>query len=160
MNLDISTWQEFDLKDLFGDPVRGTRITQEDREPGDIPFVTAGESDHGISSYISNSEATTHSDAITIDMFCNAFYQKGKFKCDDNILVLKNEKLNELSGNFIVSVLLQDKYRFSYGRQYRQKDYKRHKILLPSTASGEPDWEWMENYMKSLFSNRLNSFFA
>lgn len=29
-------------------------------------------------------------------------------------------------------------------------------ILLPSNPDGEPDWEWMETYMKSLpYSNRI-----
>lgn len=29
-------------------------------------------------------------------------------------------------------------------------------IRLPQTSDGKPDWEWMENYMKSLpYSDRV-----
>ena len=43
-----------------------------------------------------------------------------------------------------------DKYRYAYGRQYRQKDFVLHQIKLPVDNKGEPDWGYMEKYIKSL----------
>ena len=165
--LEVDGWKEFALKDLFGDPIRGTRITTNDRMEGKIPFVTAGEQNEGVSDFISNSEAETHKNAITIDMFGNSFYHGYDFKCDDNILVMTNSYINEKIGNFIASVISIDIYKNSYGRQYRQKDYMRHIIKLPIKHNDDgtpfidttyqyskdgyvPNWEWMENYIKAL----------
>ena len=125
--------------------------SEDDRENGIFPFVTAGENNEGVSSFINNSEANTFENSITIDMFGNCFYHSYKFKCDDNILVMQNPKLNPQTGLFIAAVIASDKYRNSYGRQYRQKDYVRHKIQLPATPNGEPDWEYMDQFMKKRY---------
>ena len=165
--LNVDDWSDFLLKDIFGKAIRGTRITTLDRIEGNIPFITAGESNQGVSELISNKEAITYNNAITIDMFGNAFYHNYDFKCDDNILVMKNEYLNSYVGNFIASILCKDKYRYSYGRQYRQSDYNTHTISLPiqhnedgtpkidltykySNEGFIPDWNFMEEYIKSL----------
>ena len=148
MRLNTDEWKWFLLKDLF-QLKRGKRLTEYDREKGDIPFVTAGVGNNGVSEYISN-EVELYKNAITIDMFGCAFYRNYTFACDDNILVLTNDNLNYSSGLFIASIIDRDKYKFAYGRQYRQKSFNKHVIKLPVTPSGEPDWQFMEDYIKSL----------
>lgn len=148
MKLNTDEWKWFLLKDLFN-LKRGKRLTEYDREKGDIPFVTAGVGNNGVSEYISN-DVELYNNAITIDMFGCAFYREYTFACDDNILVLTHEKLNSSNGLFIASIIDRDKYKFAYGRQYRQKSFNKHKIKLPVTPSGEPDWQFMEDYIKSL----------
>lgn len=148
MRLNTNEWKWFLLKDLF-QLKRGKRLTEYDREKGDIPFVTAGVGNNGVSEYISN-EVELYKNAITIDMFGCAFYRNYTFACDDNILVLTNDNLNYSSGLFIASIIDRDKYKFAYGRQYRQKSFNKHVIKLPVTPTGEPDWQFMEDYIKSL----------
>lgn len=154
--LNVQDWGEFDLADLFGDCERGTRITTDDRTDGNIPFCTAGEFNEGISELIGNPEAKIYKNALSIDMFGNCFYHGYDFKCDDNILVITNEHINEYTGLFLSQVISADKYRNNYGRQYRQKDYVKHKIKLPIDADGNPDWQFMEDYIKALpYGDRL-----
>ena len=147
---DTTKWKHFKLSDLFG-VARGVRLTKENRIPGKIPLATAGASNEGISDYISNPEMKIYNNSITIDMFCNCFYRSYDFACDDNILVLKEKTpLNKFIKLFIASVISMDKYRYAYGRQYRQKDFFLHQIKLPVDKNGNPDWDYMENYIKSL----------
>lgn len=154
--LNVQDWGEFDLADLFGDCERGTRITTDDRTDGNIPFCTAGEFNEGISELIGNPEAKIYKKALSIDMFGNCFYHGYDFKCDDNILVITNKHINEYTGLFLSQVISADKYRNNYGRQYRQKDYVKHKIKLPIDADGNPDWQFMEDYIKALpYGDRL-----
>ena len=154
--LNVQDWGEFDLADLFGDCERGTRITTDDRTDGNIPFCTAGEFNEGISELIGNPEAKIYKNALSIDMFGNCFYHGYDFKCDDNILVITNKYINEYTGLFLSQVISADKYRNNYGRQYRQKDYVKHKIKLPIDADGNPDWQFMEDYIKALpYGDRL-----
>ncbi len=155
LGLDTSNWKEFALSDLFTQ-VRGTRLVQGDREVGLIPLVTAGQSNLGVKDYISNTEPKKYSEAITIDMFCNSFVHIDDFCCDDNILVLKpKNKVSRYVLFFISSVINQDKYRYQYGKQYRQKDFNKHKIQLPSIGS-VPHYQYMEDFIKQLpYSDKI-----
>ena len=155
LGLDTSNWKEFALSELFTQ-VRGTRLVQGDREVGLIPLVTAGQSNLGVKDYISNTEPKKYSEAITIDMFCNSFVHIDDFCCDDNILVLKpKNKVSRYVLFFISSVINQDKYRYQYGKQYRQKDFNKHKIKLPSTENS-PNYEYMEYFIKQLpYSDKI-----
>ena len=47
-------WSEYNLEKLFGKSTRGKRLKSEDRLPGDLPFVTAGEAEEGVSAFIGN----------------------------------------------------------------------------------------------------------
>lgn len=154
--LETEKWGEFKVGELF-DVERGTRLVSDEREDGAIPLVTAGENNEGVSDLIAPTINKIYENKIGIDMFGNAFYHSGEFVCDDNILVLlEKEPLSDLTKLFVSVALTQDKYRYSYGRQYRQKNFATHIIRLPQTSDGKPNWEWMENYMKSLpYSDRV-----
>ncbi|EKO0299079.1 restriction endonuclease subunit S [Campylobacter lari] len=159
-SIKTTEWKVFYLKDLFL-PIRGKRLTINDRKKGNIPFITAGENNNGVSDYIDN-DVIIYKDKITIDMFCNCFYQPYNFACDDNIIVLDEiditKNISPFVKLFIVSTISQDKYRFEYGRQYRIKNFNTHQIKLPSTKHGIPDWKFMEDYIKSL-KNQIQSLY-
>jgi hypothetical protein len=148
--LNTVNWKWFDLKKIFDKIERGERLVKTDREKGITPLVTAGFKNEGIVEYISNENMKRYQNAITIDMFGYCFYRGYMFCCDDNILILSNNKLNKYSGLFIATILEIDNYKFQYGRQYRQKNFKRHKIKFPPKPDGTPDWQFMEDYIKSL----------
>lgn len=151
LQLNTKFWKWFKLQELFYYE-RGVRLTQPDRQRGNIPLVTAGEADEGVADYISNEEMIRYNDRITIDMFGNCFYREYVFCCDDNILVLqaKNNELSKYQSIFIATIINKDIYKCAYGRQYRQKTFVQHKIKLPETKDGTPDWKFMEDYIKGL----------
>jgi len=156
LELDKSNWGEFYLSELFT-PTRGTRLVQEDRVAGSIPLVTAGQNNLGVKDYISNYDLTMHSNAIIIDMFCNSFVHIEHFFCDDNILALKpKDPLSKYALFFISTIINKEKYRYQYGKQYRQKDFYKHKINLPVTVNQTPDFQYMENFIKQLpYSDKI-----
>ncbi len=155
--INTENWGEFYLKDIFPKIERGTRLTQYDREPGNIPLATAGYQNEGIADFISNTEQKRYKNKITIDMFCNVFYRNYTFCCDDNIIVLINDDLNENICLFLTSIISKDKFRFAYGRQYRKKDYLKHMIKLPITLDGKPNWKFMNDYIEELQSRERES---
>ncbi len=148
--MNTSLWKEFRLIDLFN-VERGTRLTKENRLIGNVPLITAGFQNEGVSEYIYSETNKLYNDKITIDMFGNAFYRSYNFYCDDNILVLDNKiSMNRYVKLFIATIIQLDSYRFSYGRQYRQKDCKNHVVNLPAKEDGTIDSFYMESYIKSL----------
>lgn len=50
---------------------------------------------------------------------------------------------------FIITIIDQEKYKFSYGRKYRAH-IEETMVKLPVDSYGDPDWLYMENYIKSL----------
>lgn len=149
--LETNKWTHFKLSALFRQE-RGKRLTREKRIDGSIPLVTAGYANEGIAGYIANEEMKIYRDVLTIDMFCNCFYRGYEFICDDNILVLDPlfSGANRFNLLFLATVISADKYRYAYGRQYRQKDFREHVLQLPTDKNGNPNWDFMEKYIKGL----------
>ena len=148
-NLFTEKWHWFNLCDLFKF-TRGKRLTKLDSIQGDTPLVTAGEQNQGVNRYVDN-DMEVYSNCITIDMFGYSVYRGYEFCCDDNILVLEPKLyMSKYIMIFIATVINKDKYKCAYGRQYRQKTLTKHKIKLPTDKENNPDWYFMEEYIKSL----------
>ncbi|EKQ72707.1 restriction endonuclease subunit S [Helicobacter pylori] len=127
------TWQSFKLGDLF-EMERGTRLTKANRIKGTRPLVTAGYENYGVAEYISNHEQRIFKgNTITIDMFANAFYRYSEYSADDNILVLTPKFTMSHRIGLCVTARINAvlKAKFSYGKQYRQKDFNVTIISLP-----------------------------
>lgn len=150
-------WVPFQIDSLFNVNIRGKRLTNKNRIEGLYPFVTAGEFNNGISTFIGNEELITYNNAITIDMFGHSFYQKSFFKCDDNITVLKNKNMNNFNSYFLVAQLNKLSKKYSYGNQVRPNRLSKDKIMLPVDEKGLPNWKFMEIYIKNQELVKLNN---
>ncbi|MGL2538888.1 restriction endonuclease subunit S [Helicobacter pylori] len=127
------TWQHFKLGDLF-EMERGTRLTKANRIKGTRPLATAGYENYGVAEYISNHDQKVFKgNTITIDMFANAFYRYSEYSADDNILVLTPKFTMSYRIGLCVTARINAvlKAKFSYGKQYRQKDFNVTIISLP-----------------------------
>ena len=51
---------------------------------------------------------------------------------------------------FLITVLRLEQFRFSYGMTGKKERLQSFDIKLPVTKKGEPDWDYMENYIKAL----------
>ena len=59
-------------------------------------------------------------------------------------------KLTPSVGLFICALIRLEKFRFNYGRKWHLDRMKSSIIRLPVTKTGDPDWKFMERYIKSL----------
>lgn len=157
--IDFTDWKNFkllkdnkeDTEGFFESFDNGKRLTIPKREPGSYPLLTAGEYNQSFTEYIGNyKEEELTNPSITIDMFFNVFYQNYKFCADDNVYHFINEKLTMESALFVVTILKMQKEKYGYGRQFRKENARDSTILLPQDADGNPDFGYMENFIKSL----------
>lgn len=141
----------FNVERLFGKSTRGKRLKSDDRIPGDLPFVTAGESNEGVSAFIGNNVTVFSGNTTTIDMFGSAKYRNYKYGADDHVAVVHTEKLSRHAAIFITSAIHKSSYTgmFDYGRNFYAKDADQLNIYLPS-KNQQPDYEFMENYIAEL----------
>lgn len=150
-------WGEYNLEELFGKSTRGKRLKSEDRIAGDLPFVTAGETDEGVSAYIGNDVTIFSENTTTIDMFGSAKYRNYKYGGDDHIAVVHTEHLQKSVSIFITAAIHKSSYtgKFNYGRNFYAKDADSLNIQLP-TKNGEIDFEFMECFITELEEDRIN----
>ena len=167
VNLEQKEFKYFNLtgeKGLF-QIYKGERLNQNLRISGRVPLLTSTSLNNGISSFIDydtfKEDKKLFENKITIDMLSNVFYHGYKYFSDDNIhtLVL-NEKYTKFDNQFrmifIATLLQKISIRYNYGRQVRLKRLETEKIALPVDENGEPDWNFMEIFIKSLaYSSNL-----
>lgn len=144
-------WQIFNVEDLFGKATRGKRLKSADRTAGNLPFVTAGEADTGISAFIGNDVERFKPNTITIDMFGSAKYRNYEYGADDHIAVVHTDKLPKHAVLFLTSAMhkVANAGQFSYARNFYAKDADALNIELP-VKDDLPDFDLMANYLQAI----------
>jgi len=142
-------WKYFKYEKVFGQDIRGRRLTADHREEGDVLYFSASEFNNGWTDKISN-PLFIERDAIIYTTFGDAYYVKGEFTASDEITIFKDEKMTIYSGLFLSTVMTKNKYKYSFGRKAFKNKWSSDLIPLPVNEQGKPDWEFMKEYIQSL----------
>ena len=149
--LDTHKWGEFLLTDIFSiDIAKSADIGSLDN--GDTIFVGRTDINNGVQGFVAPKDITK-GNCITISMVGTniALWQEKDFQASQNIAILRGSELNRYKALFICTLInFEIKLKYSYGRTIRKDDLERTIIKLPINHKGEPDFEFMENYIKSL----------
>lgn len=150
--LNINSWKNFNLNDLF--KVKGSKTTSilelEEYGTGKYPFVTTRATNNGVEGFYDF--YTEEGNTLIIDSavlgYCS--YQPEKFSASDHVEKLVPKfNMNKYIAMFLTTILNLEQYRYNYGRKCSQDRMEKIKIKLPA-KNNEPDWQFMENYIKSL----------
>lgn len=152
--LNVEEWKEFRLDELFEISASKNISNKEaSGNPGDIPYITTTGDNNGVQQYTSigpfyDGKCLTVAGSGTIFA---TFYQNKPFTTSQRLYILKPLfKINSYIAMFLIPLIEQEGYRFSYGRQVKIGHVRDMVIKLPATPEGNPDWEWMEKYIKTL----------
>ena len=166
--IDTQKWKEFSLDKLFYISVAKSADIG-NLEEGKTPFVGRTNTNNGIQGFV-EPVCITGGNCITVSMVGTnvALYQENEFQASQNIAVLRSNELNKYRAMFICSMInFEMKLKYSYGRTVGKSNIKEMVLLLPieydsdgnpiidntyrySTKGYIPNWNWMENYIKSL----------
>lgn len=155
-------WGEFFIDDIFN--IRpGKRLTKADMKKGLLPFVGASDSNNGITNFISNENSSLDSNVLGVNYngsVVENFYHpyKAIFSDDVKRLSLKKYAGNEFLYLFIKTTLLKQKSKFRYAYKFNESRMLRQKLLLPINSKGQPDYQYMENYIKKLEYDKLTKY--
>ncbi|MBO4856104.1 MAG: restriction endonuclease subunit S [Bacilli bacterium] len=157
MNPNISQWQNFVIKDVFNVSIAKSEDLG-NLNSGNIQFVGRSDYNNGVLGHV-DSETVTQKNCITIGMVGTYFpaWQEEDFVASQNILVLRNEFLNQYNAMFVCSILkkmLEQKY--CYGRPIQKNKFVLEKILLPE-KNGKPDFQAMEDYVKTFHHKQIST---
>ena len=157
--IDTSTWKEFRVGDLFDiHPTKAYKLTNAQLlDDGDYPVIANSAYNNGIGGY-STKEPTEKGNMVTFSDTVDAntiFYQPNDFVGYPHVQglypLMYEDKWNEYTYSFFVSVFRGSAISkgFDYGNKFRRDIAVDLSIKLPATSDGQPDWDYMESYMKS-----------
>ncbi|MBO7123349.1 MAG: N-6 DNA methylase [Treponema sp.] len=165
----IKEWKSFKIFDIFTIQ-NGKGIKKEEIEefPGDFPAIQSGEINNGVLGFIEKNYCKDMNYTLTDEPCLTvartgtagfvAFQKNGCVVGDSaKILLLKNKDFgNTYVYIFLATILNANRYKFSYGRKVTEEKYNDLVLRLPIDADGNPNYHFMENYIKSLpYSDRI-----
>jgi N-6 DNA Methylase family protein len=151
--LNVEKWKSFKIDEIFS--IKGSKTTSiielEEYGKGIYPYVTTQASNNGTESFYNF--FTEDKNVLTIDSavigYCS--YQPEKFSASDHVeKLIPKFKMNKYIALFLVTILNLENYRYNYGRKASQSRMKNTYIKLPVDNNNNPDYDFMENYIKSL----------
>lgn len=176
MNLKINEWEEFKIGNLFN-VIRGSRIVKNEdyfENPTNdfkYPVITAKATDNGVDGYYSISNCKGNclvACGEASGMYTT--YQKEPCWVMDTARIITFKDDREFSvplAMFFATLFTSNMYKFSYGRKAKPSNINSLILKLPICKDNDgnpiidkdykysddgyiPDFEWMENYIKTL----------
>lgn len=179
MRLDVSNWEPFVTSRLFPIMENGKASQQMLEEGNECFYVGAKKDDNGVMIHCQKDEALmTKGNCIVF--ICNgqgsvgfANYMDVDFIGTTDIVAGYNENLNEYTGVFLATVYSQERPKYSFGRKWKTH-LRDTEVKLPvkhnvdgtifedetcrySDKGFVPDWQFMEDYIKSLHHKPLTT---
>lgn len=161
--IDTASWKDFVISKLFKITSPAPRKMSTYTE-GDIPYVSSGAFNNGIVSYLTPKigESLEKGNCITVSpLDGTSFYQENDFLgrggAGSAISILRNDNLTELSALFICAIIKKTAYRYGYNDALTSDNLKKLVIKLPSQNNEQPDWKYMEDYMKNIMNEAENT---
>ena len=157
--IDARLWMDFRYSELFDiERGRGPRIKDLDGT-GETPFITSTDKNNGVTGFTPMS-AMHSGNTISVNRngsVAEAFYQPDPFCSTEDVHVFNPKfDMNKYIALFLVSLIKLEKYRYSYGRKWGLARMNNSVIKLPCNHSGQPDWAYMESYIKTIkFSGKI-----
>lgn len=149
----ITSWEKYKLIDLFEIILPVGDIQAQTMNDGKFPLVSSGKNNNGICKYISATKKSKliQANTITVDMFGKAFFQPNKFYCVShgrvNILIPKFDITRNI-GLFLSTIIEKTTIpKYEFLDMCSKSALEKEIIQLPS-SNNQPNWEYMESYMK------------
>lgn len=155
-------WKAFDIHEVFPDVKRGKRLKTEDHIKGNMAYVSSSSLNNGVDNFIGNKDGVRmFENCITLansGSVGTAFYHPYKFVASDHVTKLKNVTFNKYIYLFIVTIANRLSEKYSFNREINDKRLGREKIMLPIDEDGQPDYSFMETYMKAVEKRLLTQY--
>ncbi|SIS36311.1 Type I restriction modification DNA specificity domain-containing protein [Chryseobacterium joostei] len=159
MELDLKNiqWGEFKISSIF-QVEKGIYLNAKNIKKGNIPYISAKSTNNGLNSFIGN-PYLFKGNKITIEKInLSAYYQPSDFYCSHDVTVISHDKLNRYNAIFVCNMINRQGFKYSYGRQAQMNICKNEIIYLPVNFQGEPDYAFMEKYMKQKEQEKIKKF--
>lgn len=163
----VGEWEEFSVNKVFN-VFTGAQVPRRYLINGSQDRISVTNENNGVISKFDENELLKSSNAriltnfVSINFFGYAFYHKNKASLEMKVHAIQrkdNVSFSENQGLYIAS-LLNSQYagKYGYGNQLSSSKLKNKVIKLPVNLQGDPDWQYMDQYIswiKQYSKNKL-----
>lgn len=164
LKLNEREWAEFDIRAVFPEIKRGKRLKTADHIEGNIPYVSSSAMNNGVDAFIGNDgHIRKYKNCITLansGSVGTAFYHCYEFIASDHVTALQSSKLNKYSYLFVATMVSRLQGKYSFNREINDLRINREKVLLPIDDNGQPDYAFMEEYIKEREQQLIQKYIA
>lgn len=162
MRLEDREWKMFTLEDIFN-ILPGKRLEKRNMIAGDRPFIGASDSNNGLTAYCGNVNESLDRNVLGINYngsVCEAFYHAYECIFSDDVkrFHLKHHEDNKLVLLFMGVVIRQQKVKYQYAYKFNEQRMRRQVIMLPVAEDCQPDYQFMEDYMRELMAAKRKKY--
>lgn len=162
--INISQWHEFIVGDVFPNIIKPTVVHAKSviQSQEGIPYVVRSKFNNGIKCRVALKKDYKPSPAGTISFGAeNAsfFYQSEQFISGRDIYYIDTRHLSKQTCIFVAACLQSITHKYSYNNGLFPDLLRKEHIFLPATSDGQPDWAYMEDFIKDIeakVNNYLN----
>lgn len=164
MKLTDREWATFKIGKIF-EIKKVTGLPIENYKNGDIPYISTSSVNNGATNFVSASdEVISRKGTLSIDpikgkVFYHPYDFVGRGFSGASINLLYNDNLTEHNALFLATAIEKTATsKASYGYLFNGNRLKYGVILLPITAKGEPDYKFMEDYVKEIMHRKRQEY--
>ena len=146
-------FKEFLLGDLFSSSTGDVDLQQKDINGKGVFFINSGVDNHGIKGKTDRKAKIFPANTITIDFWGNAYYRDFEYKMatHNHVFSLTGKIIkNRLVGLYLIGRLAKLPTLFSYNNMATWNKLRMLTITLPVTSDSEPDFDYMERYIRAI----------
>lgn len=151
-------WKEFFISEIFNSIQRGKRLIKGHQKKGIIPYISSTALNNGVDNFISNENGIRkYSNCLSLANSGSVgacFYEPFEFIASDHVTHLKGNYSKHVY-LFMSCMLNRLSEKYNFNREINDTRIKREKIMLPVNSKGEPDYEFMHNYMLYLEQKKI-----
>ena len=153
LTLNDREWKAFKAKNIFSiEKCKCSSVST--LKQGTFPYVGATNRNNGIMSFVEKKDKwVTKGNCIVF--ICDgqgsvgySIYKKEDFIGSTTLKVGRSEHLNRYTAQFLVSALDKNRQMYSYGYKRNENRLSNESIMLPITDNGQPDYAFMEQYIR------------
>ena len=151
------SYKDFFIQEI-ADILSGHDIYERERIDGQIPYITATANNNGIGYFVANINETLEENCLSVNRngsvgYCH--YHPYKALYGNDTRKLRPHVPNKYISLYISEAISSQRCKYGYGYKMGTGRLKRQKIMLPVTSDGNPDWAYMEAYMRGIESIAL-----
>ncbi len=155
-------WAAYPIESLFA-VSPGKRLTAADMKAGDRPFIGATAENNGVTAFCGNKNASLDRNVLGVNYNGSigyAFYHPYECVFSDDVkrFHLKGHEDNVYVLLFMAAAIGKQRGKFGYAYKFNAERMGRTRILVPVTDAGEPDYGYMEQYMKNLMIEKYEGY--
>ena len=155
-------WGAVRLIDIFDTVSRGKRLKKADHVKGDMPYVSSTALTNGNDGTCGNdTDVRVFENCLTLansGSVGSCFYHPYRFVASDHVTALQRTGMSANVYLMLSALISRLGEKYNFNREINDIRISRERVMVPVTDSGEPDYEYMEQYAKNMMLRKYKQY--